>query len=144
MKKPKKNGRPTNRSRAGRKTIMTKETIQKLEDSFSVGSTDLEACMYADISMATLYNYQKDNPEFIERKEMLKEKLVLKCRKELIKAVEGNGDLALKVLERKKKDEFSLRTEFTGKNGGPIEMTGYEQKLEEARQKINARKKQKN
>ena len=32
----------------------------------------------------------------------------------------NGGDLALKFMERKKKDEFSLRTELTGKDGKEI------------------------
>ena len=48
----------------GRPTIMTPQVLQKLELAFSYGCTDDEACFFADIAPATLYNYQKEYPEF--------------------------------------------------------------------------------
>jgi hypothetical protein len=72
-------------SEVGRPTIMTPETLQKLEDAFALGCTDLEACVYADISKSTLYNYQEQHPEFVERKEELKEHPVLLARQTVIK-----------------------------------------------------------
>jgi len=35
---------------------------------FLISGTDEEACLYAGIGMSTLYNYQKENPVFQERK----------------------------------------------------------------------------
>lgn len=104
----------------GRPTIMTDLTLQKLKEAFAFGCTDEEACYYAEIGKSTLYNYQNDNPEFLEQKEALKQRPVLLARQELIKGLEGNPELALKFLERKKKDEFSLRSEITGKDGKDI------------------------
>lgn len=90
---------------------MTKETIDKLEEAFALGCTDLEASLYANIAPATLYNYQEKNRGFLERKMQLKETPILKARASVINAFEKSPDLALKFLERKKKDEFSLRQE---------------------------------
>lgn len=94
----------------GRPTIMTKETIDKLEYVFGLGGTDEEACFYADISHQTLYDYQKKHPEFIDRKEALKEKPILKARETVINSLEDPKD-AQWYLERKKKQEFSTKTE---------------------------------
>lgn len=58
---------------AGRPTVMTPEIIAKLEYIFALGGTDKEACLYADIGLETLYNYQRNHPEFAERKALLKE-----------------------------------------------------------------------
>ncbi|MDY0278491.1 MAG: hypothetical protein RBQ97_10460 [Acholeplasma sp.] len=104
----------------GRPTIMTDLTLQKLKEAFAFGCTDEEACYYAEIGKSTLYNYQKENPEFMEQKEALKQRPILLARQEVIKGLEGNPELALKFLERKKKDEFSLRSEITGKDGKDI------------------------
>ena len=93
----------------GRPTIFTKECIQKLEEAFALGCTDLEACLYADIAAASLYNYQKENPKFLERKHRLKENPILKARTCVVKAIESDSDLALKFLERKLKSEFSTQ-----------------------------------
>lgn len=56
---------------AGRPTIMTPDIVNKLEQAFSMGCSDLEACLYAGISKQTLYNYQAKNPEFVDRKEKI-------------------------------------------------------------------------
>ena len=104
----------------GRPTKMTDDTVRKLEEAFSLGCSDLEACLLADISKQTLYDYQKIHPEFVDRKEMLKEKPILLARTSVIKGLDENPELALKFLERKKKDEFSLRNELTGKDGQPL------------------------
>lgn len=94
-----------------RPTIITESVISKLEEAFSMGCTDLEATLYANISPATLYKYQDKNKGFVERKKQLKEASILKARMSVVRAMENNPDLALKYLERKKKDEFSLRKE---------------------------------
>lgn len=104
----------------GRPTVLTPEAIRKLTEAFALGCTDLEACYYADISKSTLYDYQKENPEFLELKEKLKERPILQARQSVIKAMVDDGDLALKFLERKKKDEFSLRQELAGVKGQPL------------------------
>lgn len=95
----------------GRKTIMTPETIEKLEQAFLLGCSDREACLMADIAPATLYKYQEKNPEFVDRKEQLKQQPFIQARQAVISSFKRDPNLALKYLERKKKDEFSLRTE---------------------------------
>lgn len=94
-----------------RPTIMTTEVINKLEQAFALGCTDLEATLYANIAPATLYKYQEKNPAFVERKTQLKETPILMARTTVINSLSSNPDLALKFLERRKKDEFSLRKE---------------------------------
>lgn len=113
----------------GRPTIMTPEIISKLEEVFAIGGSDNEACFYAGIGKSTLYNYQQEHPEFVERKEALKERPILKARQTVVKSLD-DADMALKYLERKKKDEFSIRTEFTGQNGGPINISQVLDKLD--------------
>lgn len=103
----------SSKNTVGRPTVMTKETLEKLEYAFSLGCTDKSACLYADISPDTLYEYQKKNPEFTERKAALKEQQVLKARSVVDNAL-NTGDVATArwLLERKCKDEFSTRTEI--------------------------------
>ena len=97
---------------AGRPTIMTPELVNKLETAFSMGCTDLEACLFANISKQTLYNYQDKNPEFVDRKEMLKEKLILKARSVIAESLNKKDENTAKwYLERKRKDEFSAKSE---------------------------------
>jgi hypothetical protein len=95
----------------GRPTKMTPETIKKLEEAWAFGCSDLEACFYADITSQTLTTYQNANPEFLDRKERLKQRPVLIARQTVVRDISHNSDLALKFLERKRKKEFSTRTE---------------------------------
>lgn len=104
-----------------RPTIMTDELVNKLEYAFALGCTDEEACFYADISKQTLYNYQDKHPGFVDRKEALKSRPIFVARETLLRGLARDPDLALKMLERKKKDEFSLRSELTGKDGDKLE-----------------------
>lgn len=112
---------------AGRPTKFTKELINKLEQAFSLGCSDNEACLHADISPTALYKYQLKNPEFVERKEVLKDKLLLKARSNVAKDLqEGNTSVSLWYLERKKKDEFSQKHEV--ENSGEMIVNWHETK----------------
>lgn len=91
----------------GRPTVITKQVLQKLEYAFSIGCSDKEACIYADIASSTLYKYCQDNEEFSERKELLKDKPVLAARMAVVKAIEaGDTKMAWNYLERKRSEEF--------------------------------------
>lgn len=103
---------------------MTSEVLSKLEEAFMMGCSDREACLFAGIGTATLYNYQKENPDFVERKDELKENPILIARTSVMRGLKGDPDLALKFLERKNKAEFSLRSELTGAEGKPLIVVG--------------------
>lgn len=104
-------GRPRKKSNAGRPPKIDQNIVNKLEEAFLLGCSDLEACFAAGISKQTLYNYQAKNPEFVARKEQLKENPIYLARKSVVESVSDDPNLALKYLERKKKKEFALRTE---------------------------------
>lgn len=96
----------------GRPPAVTKDVLNKLEEAFALGCTDLEACFYAGISDRVLYLYQEKNPEFVHRKQSLKEQPVLKARKVVVDAIDdGDKQTSQWYLERKKKEEFSTKTE---------------------------------
>jgi hypothetical protein len=98
------------------------QVIQKLEEVFALGGTDLEACLYANISKTAFYEWQKENIWFLERKEKLKETPMLKARRTIIENL-GQPEHAKWYLERKNKNEFAQRTEMTGKEGRPINLS---------------------
>jgi len=108
----------------GRHSIITPDIVQKLETAFAMDCTDPEACLLAGISERTLYNYQDKNPEFAQHKKLLKNKPFLLARSEVIKGMKNNPELSLKYLERKKKGEFSLKSEhgFTDTDGNDIDL----------------------
>ena len=112
-KKPKrlhkKNGRPT---------VMTNEVIAKLENAFAQGLNDTDSCILAGISRDSLYDYIKKEPTFATKKEELKRRPFLSCILKINAAIKmGDLTTARWYAERKGKDEFSLRTENTGKDG---------------------------
>lgn len=111
---------------AGRPTIMTKIMVDKLIQCFSLGYTDDQACFHCNIDKQTLYNYCKKYPNFSTKKEELKQKPSLKAKNVVINAI-NSGDVttARWYLERKNKDEFSVRNEITGKDGNAIESVSF-------------------
>lgn len=97
---------------AGRHTVMTLQVLEKLEQAFMRDMTDAEACLYAGIGVRTLYDYQKDNPEFSQRKELLKNHVAMKAKTLVADAIEtGMLTTAQWWLERRRKDEFATRTD---------------------------------
>ena len=106
----------------GRPTVINEEVIRKLEEVFAWGASVQEALMYADISNTTYYEFIQKNPQYKEKFKRLQEKPTLLARQSVINNMKEDGHLALKYLERKKKDEFSLRAEVTGVDGQEIKV----------------------
>lgn len=95
---------------AGRPTVMTDEILALLRNAYLMDATDEEACQSANIHPATLYDYQKLHPEFIEEKKLWKKNPVLKAKKTIF---ENLDDVATArwYAERKARNEFATRTE---------------------------------
>lgn len=98
---------------------MTEETLKKLDEVFAIGGTDEEACLFADISPKTLYNYQEANPEYLQRKQALKQNPFLKARRTIVGSLDDPKN-AQWFAERKLKAEFAQRSELTGPEGKEI------------------------
>jgi len=97
----------------GRPKIIDDLKLQKLREAFMKGFTDVEACLYVGIAPATLYNYCNDNPKFLEEKEYLKEQPKIKAKLNLEDAIQnGDKDISKWYLERKSRNEFSLKQEI--------------------------------
>lgn len=114
------NKKPTKKvkSKAGQPTKMTSNALALLKDAFLLGCTDEEACLKAEIDPVTLYRYQKKNPNYVRQKELWKQNPFLIARTTIIRGIGTDPDLALKYMERKKKDEFSLKQEVDVTSGG--------------------------
>jgi hypothetical protein len=96
---------------------LTDDVRQKLEYAFSLDATVDEACFLAEISKQTYYNWIASFPELKERFDALRQSPVLAARSTVVAGIKNDPELALKYLERKRKDEFSPRVESTGKDG---------------------------
>lgn len=101
----------TNPDGAGRPPSMTQEVVRKLEDAFCYDSTVEEACLYAGISRQTYYEFIKEYPAFADRVEHLRQAPLLVIRRKLVATAQHDADLGLKYVERKRKMEFSTRSE---------------------------------
>lgn len=109
------------KSKRGRPTKMTAGTLRKLEELFVRGLSDEEACLLADIGTSTLYDYCRDNPQFSERKELLKQRVKTRAKLNISKAIEdGDVDLSKWYLERRDKD---FKTKQSVEHEGAIQTT---------------------
>ena len=107
-----------NQKGAGRKTVMTDLTLSKLKEGFAQGFSVNNACIWADISQSTYFEYCKKNPQFSEHCKSLQKKPLIKSILVINKSLnDGDVSTAKWYAERKGKEEFSLRVENTGKDG---------------------------
>ena len=99
----------------GRPLSIDDITLKKLEDAFSNGATDVQACFLADISGQTLYNYQKAHPDFIERKQALKDMIAYQAKIKIKQAIteDKNSLTAQWYLDRRDAD-FKPKQELSG------------------------------
>jgi len=104
----------------GKYTKLTENVVNKLEEIFALDGTVEEACLFADISKQTYYNWINSDPQMKARFDALRNTPVLEARRTVVKGLKENYSNAMDYLSRKKKLEFSTRTEHTGADGGSI------------------------
>lgn len=106
----------------GRPTVMTNDTLEKLEYAFSRGLNLTESCLYADISLKTFYNYTKKHEEFLQRLELLKGNMRMRAKLNLADKLDEGDDYNSRWYLEKTSDEFNPKSkqEVTGKDGGAI------------------------
>ena len=114
VKVKKKVGRPKKKSNRGRPKAVNEIVLLKLEYAFSIGCNDTQACIHAGISRQTLWNYQEKNPDFIDKKEELKETLPLQAKNNLAYLL-AKGDPAMTRFILEKLDpKFSNKLNISG------------------------------
>ncbi len=102
-----------------RPSIKTPETITKLEQAFSLDCTVSEACFQAGIAESTCYEWCKADAELSEHFKAFKSKLILKARQTISDNLD-DVSTAKWYLERKCKDEFSIKVENKYENVQPV------------------------
>lgn len=86
--------------------------LSLLYHAWDVGATDGEAAMHAGISRSSLSRFLIAFPELREERDARKEKMILLSRGVILRSLSaGDEKTAMWYLEKKKKDEFSSRTE---------------------------------
>lgn len=97
----------------GRPESMTPAVIAKLKQAFALGMNEKDACYYAEISDDTLRRYKKDHKEFCVSIERLQAKPVMKAYAVIDNALNSSDiNTARWLLERKRKDDFTTKTEI--------------------------------
>ena len=82
-----------------------------------------ESCLHAWVPYTTVNDYINNSVEFSDRIDVCKNYAIELARRNRISEVKKwNYQASKDYLERKKKDEFSLRQETTGKDWWPVEM----------------------
>ena len=90
---------------------LDENTVKKLEEAFAIGADVSAACFYADISRQTYYNWVNNDKKLKEKFDSLRERPVLKAYQTVAKNLD-NIETAKWFLERKRKNEFSLKQEI--------------------------------
>jgi len=107
------------KSNAGRKTVMNKETVDKLKEAFADGANVVQACYIVGIHRDTYYEYCKQNPGFSDMIEKLGGMLRYRAMRNLRKSLDG-----LKLTKEQREDMWKYldKTEFKesgqGNNSG--------------------------
>lgn len=96
---------------------LTEKTLAELEARYRDGATTLEA-IDGLMSESTYFKHLKENEEFSERMKLARDYITEIARGVVARRIKkGDPDVSKWWLERKKKDEFSTRSEVTGKDG---------------------------
>jgi len=115
-----KRGRPSKYANVGRDRAVDVAVVLLLIEATSWGCTDTEARVHADISQTAFDNFCKLNPLFKSYLAEKRQHPTVIARNSVTMGMKNSGELALKYLERKLPDEFSLKGnvthsfEFTG------------------------------
>ena len=105
----------------GRPTEKTPEVIRKIEEAAAMDCSMEEIAFFANIHRATLYRWIKDDKELYDRINELKQTPFLSARQTILKAIKDNPQYAFEYMKRKKKTEFSDRSELTGAEGKDLQ-----------------------
>ena len=98
------------RKKVGRPTVFTEEVVGKLKEAFLNDCNIEQVCRYAGIHKDSYYSYIKENKEFSDEITLLRNDLKLKSKFNVAKKIrEGDIDLSKWYLERRSKEEFSLK-----------------------------------
>jgi len=108
----------------------TPETVNKLEQAFAIDASIEEACFYAGITKQCFYLWKKKHIKLFDSFEALRNKPILAARLTIVNNIDTLAG-AQWYIERKRKKEFSLRSELTGEDGKPLMSLG-----ETAREKL--------
>ncbi len=80
--------------------VLNADCLRRLEDAFSLGCSDAEACCFAGITLQVFQEHLKADPAFKDRREILKQRPQLLARQTVFKALKEDPQIALEYLDR--------------------------------------------
>ena len=95
-------------------------TVKKIEEALALDCSIEETCLMANISKQTYYNWTASFPELKERFDLLRATPFLKARQTINNSL-SNPQYAFEYMKRKRKGEFSERTELGGIDGKDLQ-----------------------
>ena len=106
--------------------------MRELKESFKKGLNNGEACLDANISERTFYSVLEKNERLKEYFNLLQKNVNKIAKQNIVKKIE-DGDIEISKWwsERKNKEEFSTRSELTGKDGEDLGIIKFPQKNED-------------
>lgn len=105
----------------GRPFAITPDKVNQLKAAFANGLTIDQACVYAKISKPAYYNYLEAHDGFADEIDAVRKSVEIQAKFNIVKKIkEGEYEPSKFWLTTKCKDEFSTRTESTGKDGEAI------------------------
>lgn len=111
------------KSRPGRPTKYSPETVEAICQALREGNTRKDACSVAGISEETFSQWRKRYPEFLDSIEKAEGKAAFYAVNVVRSAMDsGVWQAAAWWLERRRKQDWSLRTETVGADGSPLEI----------------------
>lgn len=102
-----------------KKQKQTPEALADLKKAWSIGASNIEACIHSGISETTLYRWFDDDPELRETAKQLQHKPILLAKQTVVESLTDVQN-AKWYLERKCNTEFSLRTETSIEGSVPV------------------------
>lgn len=96
---------------------LDKEVENKVYNLARLGASDREICSALDYSIKIFWKWKKKKEGRAEYLEMLRERPVLQARMSLLKGIKSDPHLALKYLERVRREEFSLNNPQNAQSG---------------------------
>lgn len=99
--------------KVGRKTKKDDATVNKLYSAFAIGASVEDACAYARISKQTFYDWCKNDQQFSDDMNDIRNNPILKAYDTMYKNLD-DPKYALEVLKRRRRKDWAERIEQTG------------------------------
>lgn len=110
------------KNKGGRPAYTEEEILEKLYEYLVLGYSIKKACLLGGIHEQTVYSRRKKDESFSSKLSKLMNSPNVRARAVWVKRIdEGDYQAAKDWLERREKNEFSLRQEMTGQDGEKLE-----------------------